>query len=171
MFNIWQNTPLRRALLHTRLLFLLSSSFLFGADANAQAATVYQDEAAFLAVVSSPTLIDFEGIAAPGSPVFLGNPGVFTGSGVTIQSNSQMFVQNIDAQYGTGSFLSPQGTNPQLAQFSFPANTVAVGFSYSYTDSGSVSANAFKIDERRRLHCRQEFCLVLVLRRSYTRIY
>jgi len=126
-----------------RLLFLLVGGLLCATHANAQAAAVYQDEAAFLAALDSPTLIDFEGIASPGLPVFLGDPGVFTAGGVTISNNSQMFVQNIDAQYGTGSFLSAQGGEFQGVIMTFPANTVAVGFNYAYADS--VIANAVLI--------------------------
>ena len=107
----------------------------------AQTPQAYTDQASFLNAVSGATLIDFEGIAEPGAPVFLGNPGSFTSNGVTITNNSQMFVQNIDSQYGTGSFLSPQGANPQIATIQLPANTVAVGFSYAFIEGASGTFN------------------------------
>ena len=113
---------------------------LFANSAGAQAPALYQDEAAFLAAVENPALIDFEGIAEPGSPVFLGDPGTFITTGVTITNNSQMFVQNIDAQYNSGSFLSPQGGETQRVVISLPPDTVGVGFSYAYSDSASASA-------------------------------
>jgi uncharacterized delta-60 repeat protein len=115
-----------------RQLALLTSFILFAANANAQAPVVYQDEAAFLAAVDSPALIDFEGIAVPDTPEYYGNPGFFNSDGISILNNSQMFVQNIDAQYGTGSFLSPQGLNPQVVQIILPPTVVAFGFSYNY---------------------------------------
>ena len=97
---------------------------------TALAANTFDDEAAFLASVDSPTLIDFEGYADPGNFVFLGDPGEFSESGVTITNNSQMFLQNNNA-YGTASFLSPQGANPHVVVIALPLNTVAMGFSYS----------------------------------------
>ena len=117
-------------------------AMLLSMDAHAQTAAVYEDEAAFLAATGgTPSLIDFEGIAAPGSPVYLGNPGVFVSNGVTIGNNSQMFIQNIDAQYGSGSFLSPQGANPQVVGILLPPNTIAVGFSYAYVNSADAVAD------------------------------
>ena len=52
-------------------LLLVPVALLLGANASAQATTVYSDEAAFLAAVDSPTLTDFEGIAQPDVPEFL----------------------------------------------------------------------------------------------------
>ena len=117
-------------------------AMMLSMDAYAQGAAVYEDEAAFLAAAGgTPSLIDFEGIADPGSPVYLGNPGVFVSNGVTIGNNSQMFVQNVDAQYGTGSFLSPQGADPQVVGILLPPNTIAVGFSYAYVNSAAAIAD------------------------------
>ena len=115
-------------------------AFLSCATAHSQATEFYEDESTFLADAGSPILIDFEGIAAPGSFEFLGDPGIFASDGVVILNNSQMFVQNNDAVYGTGSYLSPQGADPQVIQFILPAGTIAFGFSYSYASAGSSSA-------------------------------
>lgn len=125
---------------HYRMLLVLTGVVHCAVRAYAQAPALYQEEAAFLAALDSPTLIDFEGIASPGSPVFLGDPGLFESNGVTIINNSQMFVQNVDAQYGSGSFLSPQGGEAQGVQIMLPENTIAVGFSYAHADDVAASA-------------------------------
>lgn len=122
-------------------LIALLFSLLGATHVRAQAAAaIYFDEDTFLSAINSPSLIDFEGIAEPDSPVFLGDPGNFFSDGVTINNNSQMFVQNVDTLYGSGSFLSPQGGDTQVVTILLPPDTVAVGFSYAHADSVSASA-------------------------------
>ncbi len=116
----------------------VSVALLLSVNAAAQLAVQYQDEATFLAAVASPSLIDFEGFVEPDGFLNLGNPGEFTDSGVTITSNSWMFLQNNDF-YGTGAFLSPQQSNPEIVEIVLPAYTTAVGFSYS---SAAATADA-----------------------------
>jgi len=99
----------------------------------------YVDEDAFLAAVDSPTLMDFEGIVDPGESIDYGVPGAYVENGVRIANQSNMFVQNND-HYGTSSFLSPQGANPQTVLIQLPQNTTAVGFSYS-SPAGAVTIN------------------------------
>lgn len=97
--------------------------------ANA-AVTVYQDRAAFAAVVGeSAAVIDFEGLAEIASPAYFGNPGSLTQQGVQFTSNSPMFVQNVNS-YQTGSFLSAQQSNPEMMTVQLGASYTAVGFQY-----------------------------------------
>jgi len=112
-----------------------------GAQINVIDFSIFEmlDESAFNASVVSPVLIDFEGLVAPGGFLYLGNPGIFSGDDVTITSNSPMFVQNNNL-YGTGAFLSPQQSNPEIVDIVLPAGVMALGFSYQ-SASGSVQVN------------------------------
>jgi hypothetical protein len=83
----------------------------------------------FVDRISNATLINFEGYADPDGFVYLGTPGQFNESGVSITNNSQMFVQNNNF-YGTDSFLSPQGVDPQIVDIALPPNTRAVSLLY-----------------------------------------
>ena len=87
------------------------------------------DEATFGNLIDNPTFVDFEGFANPGEFLYLGNPGQFVDKGVTFDSNSAMFLQNNDA-YGTGAFLSPQQSNPEIVDITLPPNIKAIGFQY-----------------------------------------
>ena len=87
------------------------------------------DPATFAGRISGGSLIDFEGIAVPGGFEYFGNPGQFSEAGVTIVSNSPMFLQNNNL-YGTGAFLSPQQANPEIVDIALPPQIVAIGFWY-----------------------------------------
>lgn len=114
----------------------------FVIDPDPAPSNSYVNEADFLAQLSTPSLIDFEGIVAPGEDLYLGDPGNFSASGVDISSNSQMFLRDLPggSAYGTGAYLSPQGDDPQIVHFELPVSTVAIGFSYSYRNYGVVTA-------------------------------
>ncbi len=115
--------------------------------AYAEATAVFEVESNFLAAVDNPSLIDFEGIADPDDFVFLGDPGLFdSGSGLNVTNDSQMFVQNVESRYGSGSFLSAQGGESQQVVIFLPPGTVAVGFSYAYSATAVASA-VLDVDE------------------------
>jgi hypothetical protein len=95
--------------------------------------------AAFMDQASSITAIDFEGYVEPGNYLYLGNPGQFIESGVTFSNNSQMFLQNsYSYDYGTGTYLSPQGVNPQVVTIGLPVGIRGVGFSYTSASATAV---------------------------------
>jgi uncharacterized delta-60 repeat protein len=112
-------------------------------DPGAPAPDFYRNEAAFLAEVQSPTLIDFEGIVDPGESTDYGDPGAFVESAVRIANESKMFVQNTD-WYGTQSYLSPQGATPQSVGIQLPPGTLAVGFSYN-SEEGTATINGSEV--------------------------
>ncbi len=121
----------------TRITHLVLTAAALLAAGPAMAQTQYDDEAEFLAAVTDPILIDFEGFIGPGEFQDLGNPGSFSSDGVTFTSNSPMFLQN-NATYGTDTFLSPQQSTPEIVEIDVPENTVAFGFSYSSNEATAL---------------------------------
>jgi hypothetical protein len=117
---------------------LAATALLAIAAVGAQAQiTQYSDRNAFLAAISSPVNIDFEGIAPAGSFTSFG-VGPLVLSGVTFTGNNSMFV--IDpGNYGfpntNGAFLNSDYSDPDIITATLPGAFTAVG-----ADLGSLFA-------------------------------
>jgi len=105
---------------------------IFGQSARAAIVTT-TDRSSFEAMSAGLTTIDFEGITAPGSFAYFGNPGSLTLSGVSFQTNGALFVQNNNL-YGTGAFLSPQqppANSLDITDITLPTGITALAFNFS----------------------------------------
>jgi uncharacterized delta-60 repeat protein len=129
-FGITSATPFETLTLTTTGSSIDLDNIRFVVEQSAADVTLHADEAAFLAAAGETELIDFEGQVAPDEFLFLGDPGEFSGSGVTITNNSPMFLENSNT-FGTGAYLSAQqATSLQMVEIILPPNTVAASFNY-----------------------------------------
>jgi PEP-CTERM motif len=110
---------------------VLAAALGSGFTSTARASTItFNDLAAFLGATSGLTTIDFNGIAPVNGFVSYAN-GPLVLSGVTITSNSSMFVIDpgfYGAPYAGGGFLNTDFSNPNV--LTFATTNTALGFNF-----------------------------------------
>ncbi len=119
------------------VLFSLAALSLCELGESARGALIqFDDRAAFDAVTTNQTIIDFSGLAPTNGFSYFGTPGSLTIRGVNFMTNGPLFVQND----GVSSRLTvQQGTPTSVLYVTLPAGTTAVGFDFISGDPLTIT--------------------------------